>query len=452
MLFRVFTLITLCITFFTSHSQKLIETTINVSSGSKADKRGAIVYLPVGYSASKAYPLVIFTHGMGQAGTKVKKLYSEGLPKVLKKGYRPPFKFIMVAVQRNSFSVKPEWLAGILKDTKSRWKIDTSRIYLTGLSAGGWSIYGSQLNFSPAFAKKFAAIVVNSGVTQNTNKDNFDWWKETKTPLWAIVGAADKGYVGKNAYMVNEINKRVPNLATLTVRAGIGHGGWTEIYNGKVKLNGKNMWEWLYQFKRAADGASKPPAEVEETPVVTTPTPTTPTAQTKYIRVNIYKGVNPYTSSNYNNWNISASDAANLKTGTLKYDDGSSSAVTAVLSSSYLVEDNGADYGGGIAPAGVLRYGSYDTKKRTLTITGLSTTKKYAISLFSTRHRHSKSATAFTINGTKQSVVTNNNLTRKAAFDGISPDAQGRISITIESSVSRFNHLNGFIISEPGTK
>src|SRR5690242_3522912 len=194
----------------TGFSQKLFEGKINVSSGSGADYRNAIIYLPANYSNSKAYPLVLFAHGMGEAGTNIKKLYKQGLPKVLKQGYRPPFDFIMVAVQRNSFSIMPEWLPGILNDCQKRWKIDASRIYLTGLSAGGWSNYGSQLNLSPAFAKKFAAIVINSGATQNTDRKNLDWWKETKTPLWAIVGSKDKGFLAQNTYMVDEINKRVP--------------------------------------------------------------------------------------------------------------------------------------------------------------------------------------------------------------------------------------------------
>jgi hypothetical protein len=439
------------ISFLGSHSQQLFESQINISDGKKADYRNAVIYLPANYSKSKAYPLVIFTHGMGEAGNNVKKLYKQGLPKVLKAGYRPPFDFIMVAVQHGSFSVEPKWMPGILADCEKRWKIDKSRIYLTGLSAGGSAVYGTQLNFSTAFAKKFAAIVINSAVTHNTNKSHFDWWKQTKTPLWAIVGGADKNYVGKNAYMVNQINKRVPNLATLTVRPGVGHGGWSDIYKGKVKLKGKNMWEWLYQFKRSGGDVSND--QVEEIPSGDDSGDSAPDkaeSEVKYVKVNIYKGRNPYTESGWNNWNVGAVADSNIYMKGFKYTDGSASPVKAVLSSSYLVVDNGTDYKGGIAPAGVLRYTSYATHKRTLTISGLSSSRLYTVSLFSSRRSRPANTTIFLINGNRRIVSTNNNHTVRAVFSKLVPDNRGRIVITIDN-LNKFNYINGFMIAERST-
>lgn len=468
MYLRALFLFSTLFTFFLSYSQQLFEGEINVSAGGGVDNRDAVIYLPAHYSKSKSYPLVIFTHGMGEAGKDVKKLYKQGLPKVLKSGYRPSFDFIMVAVQRNSFSVSPDWLAGILKDCQKRWKIDENRIYLTGLSAGGWAIYGSQLNYSAAFAKKFAAIVINSGVTQNVNKKNFDWWKQTKTPLWAIVGGSDKGYVGKNAYMVNEINKRVPKLATLTIRSGVGHGGWTDVYNGKVKINGKNMWEWLYQFSRSSKDTKPDNDEAnndddddkdkdkdkdkddDEDDETTPPTDVSSAAATRYIKVNIFKGANPYTGSIWNNWDVGAQKATDINAGKFKYDDGASSAVSAVLSGSYRVVDNASAYGGGMAPAGVIRYTSYAIGKRTLTISGLSRSKKYNLNLYGSRRSRINRTTVYKINQTTRKIGTTNNLMDKASFTNLTPDAKGRIVVTIEN-LNTYNYINGFMITEIGT-
>lgn len=421
--------------FFSSRSQQLLETQINVGSGGKVDKKSAIVYLPANYSRSKSYPLIVFTHGMGEAGTNVKKLYKQGLPKVLKQGYRPPFDFIMVAVQRTYFSVKPEWLAGILEDCEKRWNINKDRIYLTGISAGGWSAYGSQLNISPAFAKKFAAIVVNSGVTDNIEKENLDWWKQTKTPLWAIVGAADVRYVSKNARMVKEINKRVAGIAALTVRPGVGHGGWTNVYKGKVKLDGKNMWEWLYQFKRSGNGSSDP-AEDDDSD-----------NDANYIRVNIYSGSNPYSNSRWYNWNVGAGSEKNIKTKVLDYSDGTASTIRAELSRTDRVVDNTANYGSGIAPAGVLRYASYTQKDRTLTLSGLSSSKRYTIELFGSRRRNADMATIYKINSATRRIKTYYNFKDRAVFKDVKPNSNKRIVVTIESA-DTFNYLNGFTITE----
>ena len=441
---RGFFLFSFVLTFFISHAQQLFEDQINVDAKGGVDKRDAIIYLPAHYAKNKAYPLVIFTHGMGEAGKNVKKLYKQGLPKVLKEGYRPPFDFIMVAVQRNSFSVAPEWLAGILKDCEKRWNIDASRIYLTGLSAGGWPVYSSQLNFSPAFAKKFAAIVINSGVTTNSNKKHLDWWKETRTPLWAIVGGADKSYVGNNAYMVNQINKRVPNLAHLTIRPGVGHGGWSDIYKGKVKLDGKNMWEWMYQFKRKENGSSA--SDGKNTGGDKTP-PKPPTTAYRHIKVNINNGINTFTSDKWNNWNVGTSTSRNVKIYNFKFEDGAASTVDATLSYSKGLVDNGPQYGGNMAPASVLRFGSYSSGKRTLTITGLSASKSYNIIIFGSRSQHPGFKTIYTLGKLVQEISINNNLSQKAAFYNITPNNDGVIVITIDGN-NQYNYINGFVISE----
>lgn len=452
---------TLLCSFFSSYSQKLFEDKINVSTGAVADNREAIIYLPANYSKTKAYPLVIFTHGMGEAGKDVKKLYKQGLPLVLKKGYRPPFDFIMVAVQRGSFSVTPAWLPGILKDCERRWKIDQTRIYLTGLSAGGWAVYGSQLNISLDFAKRFAAIVINSGVTDNADKKHFDWWKQTRTPIWATVGAADKGYVGKNAYMVSEINKRVPGLASLTIRPGVGHGGWSDIYNGKLKLNGKNMWEWLYQYKRTV-GDTKPGGEgggapnggdgndPADNPKGDDNGDDEPgDARNKYIMVNVYKGLNPYLHAGWNNWDVGAVQGNDIAAGKFLYSDGKASTVTATLSSSFRVVDNLSTYGGGMVAAEVLRYTSYDTSSRVLVIKGLSPSRKYNITLYGSRRRRPGNTTLYRINDTNRTVETSDNLKEKAAFADITPDKNGRITVSIKN-LNKYNYLNGFSITEKG--
>jgi hypothetical protein len=234
---------------FSCFSQTLTNDKVNILSTGTYNVN-AVIYKPANYNPGKAYPLVLFFHGMNEAGTDVNLLYNTGLPQVLKEGYQPPFDFIMIAPQRFSYSVDPAWLPGILKDAESRFLIDTTRIYLTGLSAGGWGIYGSQLNISPEFAKKIAAIVINSGATQDAKTNNMNWWAAAKTPVWATVGGEDIGYKDQAINMVSSINSEGEQLATLTIRDGVGHEGWNEVYNGTVKNKGLDMWQWLYQYKR----------------------------------------------------------------------------------------------------------------------------------------------------------------------------------------------------------
>lgn len=247
-------------------AQQLINDKIDVIAGSSVYNVNAVIYLPRNYSASTAYPLVIYAHGVGQAGSDISKMYTTGLPKILQGGYIPPFDFIMVAPQRGSYGPDPAWLNGILESANSRWKIDNSRIYITGNSAGGWMTYGSQMNVSTDLAKKIAAIVPVSGATQDVNKNNFSWFATSLTPVWAIVGDLDLSYKEQNVDMVNRINQQVPNLASITIRAGEGHDNWDPIYNGTLTANGKNIWTWMYQFTKGTSSTPPPPAPAPPPP------------------------------------------------------------------------------------------------------------------------------------------------------------------------------------------
>ncbi|MEP7232654.1 MAG: PKD domain-containing protein [Ginsengibacter sp.] len=169
----------------------------------------------------------------------------------------------------------------------------------------------------------------------------------------------------------------------------------------------------------------------------------------KYIYVNLYGGSNPYNNAAWNNWNIGPSTATNISSGLFNYSDGTSSNIKAVISNSITTSDNGATYGSGMAPPEVLRYSCDNALPRTLTISGLSTSLQYSIDLYASRYSFGNS-TIFTINGSAVTVNTYNNLTNAAVFTNISPNTQGQIVVDIKSLTS-YNYLNGFKITEQGT-
>ena len=174
-----------------------------------------------------------------------------------------------------------------------------------------------------------------------------------------------------------------------------------------------------------------------------------PVTTSKSINVNIYGGANAYTNTAWNNWSIKSKNTSTVTSPSLKYSDGTASTVSATLSNSSNIADNGATYGSGMAPAPVLRYTSYYTSTRTLTIKGLQATKKYNIDLYASRNV-SGSATIFTINGISQTINTYNNLNTKATFTNLSANSTGQLVITIAKTGS-FNCINGFSITELST-
>ena len=117
---KIFTLVLLVSSVTGMHAQQLINDKIDIIAGSGVFNVNAVIYLPRNYSPSTAYPLVIFSHGVGNSGSDINNMYKTGLPKNLKEGYIPPFDFIMIAPQHGSYGPDPAWIAGIIEEANKR--------------------------------------------------------------------------------------------------------------------------------------------------------------------------------------------------------------------------------------------------------------------------------------------------------------------------------------------
>ncbi len=169
---------------------------------------------------------------------------------------------------------------------------------------------------------------------------------------------------------------------------------------------------------------------------------TLPPAGTKYVKVNIFGGVNPYNNAEWNNWNVSSA----LTSSAFKYGDSSSSAVSATLSKSSGINDNGSAYGSGMAPAEVLRYASSANSVRMLTLKGLSASKSYSLEVYASRNNTGNS-TIFSMNDVSVTIKTDKNLTTKVLFSNLTANAQGELILNIKN-VNGWNYINGFILTE----
>jgi hypothetical protein len=200
-----------------------------------------------------------------------------------------------------------------------------------------------------------------------------------------------------------------------------------------------NLAEGTYTFRLNVTDNNEV-ARFDEVQVVVSPSP--PAAGTKYVKVTIFGGTNPFTNAEWNNWNVVASRTI----ADLKYSDGTTSAAGASLSASTGLVDNGATYGGTMAPPEVLRYTTSSNVLRTLTFSGLSTAKKYNLELYASR-ANTGNSTIFTIGTTSVTIVTDNNKTNKASFLNLVPNASGQLVVNIKSGTT-YNYLNGFILTE----
>ncbi|MGD0260166.1 MAG: prolyl oligopeptidase family serine peptidase [Verrucomicrobiota bacterium] len=213
--------------------------------GTASVKVNYLLFLPEGYDAKaeKRWPLILFLHGAGERGTNVWKVATHGPPKNVTA--QPAFPFIVVSPQCPEHQVwSKDVLLALLDEITAKYAVDTNRIYLTGLSLGGYGTWDLGL----AYPEKFAAIVPICGGGQliSVMASSRDKGPALKTlGVWAFHGGKDPVVpLEESQRMVDALKKAgVPDVK-LTVYPDAQHDSWTETYKNP------ELYEWLLKHER----------------------------------------------------------------------------------------------------------------------------------------------------------------------------------------------------------
>ncbi len=195
-----------------------------------------LIYLPRDYDQKESSPLMLFLHGVGERGDNLDLVKAHGPPKLIAAGKH--FPFIVVSPQcPNGQWWQPVELATLLDDIVEKYKVDQDRIYVTGLSMGGfgtWALAAYQPN-------RFAAIVPICGGGEV-------YWGDTLAhiPTWAFHGAIDPIVPPERSKQMVDSLKKHGGHPKLTIYPYALHDSWTEAYNTP------ELYEWLLQQKRTA--------------------------------------------------------------------------------------------------------------------------------------------------------------------------------------------------------
>jgi len=186
-------------------------------------------FLPKDYEANagKSWPLLLFLHGAGERGDDIEKVTVHGPPKLLKDAaYRDQCPFIVVSPQCHSdFYWSPKQLLLLLDGIEKEYKVDKSRVYVTGLSMGG---FGSWMLALEA-PDRFAAVAPICGGSQLEKAP-----KLVDTPIWAFHGLLDTLVPAKLSIdMIAAIQVAGGKKAKLTLYPEAGHDSWTETYENE---------------------------------------------------------------------------------------------------------------------------------------------------------------------------------------------------------------------------
>ena len=221
---------------------------------------GYYVYTPSGYTNNQAsYPLLVFLHGVGEEGNSMidpnylKRILTYGPPELIyKKNWSPKYPMIVVSPQ----SIKgftPDSLHKFLQYIISTYRINTHRIYMTGLSLGGAGTFSYICNFPNNGSYVAAAIPMSAPYEKHTNINNL-----VKTPIWTFIGGNDVGF-SKLTVTIDLINQLSPTYkAKITVFPGVGHNCWDLAYSGSgmgsesksYDTFNTNIYDWLFQYAK----------------------------------------------------------------------------------------------------------------------------------------------------------------------------------------------------------
>lgn len=272
------------VAFFSAGAQSYTRDSVNVpytSSASPTTK--CLVYKRTNYAANTSYkyPLLVFLHGRGEAGTSLSKIYtsssSGGAPYFIEQGTFPAsftvngttHEFLVIAPQRNNdWSASGQEADYIIRYIVQNFRVDTNRIYIYGLSAGGAGTieYASGLDPNETDTTlvvryKAAAIVPHAPAT---NSPQSKWAKKTindSVHVWGMGDPEGDVYGEWAMNYSNLINGYKANWARFT-NTNAGHSSFntqfSPSYTETINGTSMNIYQWMLQYARgtASSGGS----------------------------------------------------------------------------------------------------------------------------------------------------------------------------------------------------
>jgi predicted esterase len=209
-----------------------------------------LLYLPEHYAddTSTRWPLVLFLHGSGEVGDSIEWVARNGPPKLAATGKK--FPFILVSPQSAGYKWQTNYLMDLLTELKRTYRVDKQRIYLTGLSMGGFGTWA----MAEDYPNEFAAILPLSG-----GGDTAQAWKLRYLPIWCFHGLKDIVVSPSNSIDMIRAVRRYNSDAKLTLYPDAGHDSWTQTYSND------SVYTWmLAQRKSVRKRETLPPSLLNE--------------------------------------------------------------------------------------------------------------------------------------------------------------------------------------------
>jgi len=190
-----------------------------------------------GKDPNTKWPLLLFLHGSGESGSDLERVKMHGPPKLIAQGRELPF----IVVSPQAPSVREWWnaevLVALLDEVSEKYAVDKERVYLTGLSMGGYGTW----NLATAYPERFAAIapICGGGLPRFAPRLR-------GMGIWVFHGAKDQAVKLEESQEMVDALKAADVETKFTVYPEAAHDSWTETYNNP------QLYEWFLKHRRPA--------------------------------------------------------------------------------------------------------------------------------------------------------------------------------------------------------
>jgi predicted peptidase len=219
---------------------------------------GHLISVPPAYGqdVGSHWPLILFLHGAGERGHDLWSVARHGLARLLalredltgeeqRLAGEIAEAAIVVAPQCPVFEVWNEpRLVTLLDGITSDFRVDRTRVYLTGLSLGGFGTWTLGLRHAPRFA---ALVPICGGGRVADVLQASDQHGEALRTLgvWAFHGANDRVVPpDESRRMVHALEMARVHEVRLTMYPDVEHDAWTRTYADP------KLYTWLWQQRR----------------------------------------------------------------------------------------------------------------------------------------------------------------------------------------------------------
>lgn len=215
------------------------------------------VFVPRDWSPQRDWPVVLFLHGSGERGSDNQAQLKQGLPPWLKE-HGQDFPAVVVAPQAPDDTVwdgaQERAALAALEASVQAFHGDRSRLYLTGLSMGGYGAWQFAADHPRLFA---AAAVICGGVRAPSDMpelavhgapadgDPFAWVasKVAPMPVWIFHGAADDVVSPDDSRAMYGALQKTSSEVRFTLFPGVNHGSWVPAYASPA------LWPWMFSHR-----------------------------------------------------------------------------------------------------------------------------------------------------------------------------------------------------------